>query len=266
MEGRASRISETFARMRESNRKALICYLMAGDPDLDTTFSLVHTVAEAGADMIELGVPFSDPLADGPVIQRASARALSSCTNLTRVLEMVSRLSAETEIPLIMMSYLNPVYRYGVKRFLGDASSSGLRGIIIPDLPMEESRLVSEHLRGLPLDFVPMLAPTSTEQRVRLAAHNVTGFIYCVAVTGVTGPRSGPATEVADLITRVRAITRAPLAAGFGVSTPADAQVYANMADAVVVGSAIVEKIERFGRDSLPAVGDFVAALREGIQ
>lgn len=266
METCVPRVGETFARLRQSGRKALICYLVAGDPDLETTFSLVRTIASAGADMIELGVPFTDPLADGPVIQRASARALSSGTNIAGVLELVNSLSAEVKIPLIAMSYLNPVYRYGVKRFLEDASSAGLRGIIIPDLPMEESQIVSPHIEGLPVDFIPMLAPTSTDRRLRLAAQNVTGFIYCVAVTGVTGPRRGPATEVADLITRVRAITEAPLAAGFGVSGPADAQVYARMADAVVVGSAVVERIEHFGRNSLSAVGDFVAVLREHVE
>lgn len=241
----ATRISELFDICRQKHRKAFIAYLTAGDPHLDQTVSLILALERGGADLIELGIPFSDPIADGPVIQRASERALRTGTKLPRILDIVAELRRHSQIPLLLFSYLNPLLRYGFDRLAEDAAAVGVDGVLLTDLCVEEAEERVSKLRERNLDTVFLAAPTSTERRLRLVADYSSGFIYLVSRTGVTGEQASLSQSAAPLTRRMRELTDLPLAVGFGIGTPEQVAEVAEIADGVVVGSAIVRQIEK---------------------
>ncbi len=248
--GTASRIAHLFSERKAEHRKAFIAYLTGGDPSPAQTASLVLALERGGADLIELGVPFSDPIADGPVIQRASDRALQAGTTLARLLEIVREIRRRSEIPLLLFSYLNPLLRYGFDKLARDASQAGIDGVLLTDLCIEEAQTPVRRLREYGLDTVFLGAPTSTERRLRLVAEHSSGFIYLVSRTGITGEQASLSEAAAPLAKRMRALTDLPIAIGFGVSTPQQVAEVAGISDGVVVGSAIVKFIETHGKDS----------------
>lgn len=242
-----SHIDEAFARCRDQRRAAFIPYLTAGDPDLETTGRLLHALAAAGADLIELGVPFSDPIADGPVNQRAAVRALASGTTLSGLLELVARERARLDLPIVLFSYYNPLYRYGIERLTEQAAASGVDGILCVDLPPEAAE--EEWLPALAehhLDPIFLLAPTSTKERIERAVAASRGFVYYVSRTGVTGERDRLTDDLARELKRVRRRSSLPVAVGFGISTAEQASAAATLADGVVVGSALVRTVEEY--------------------
>src|SRR5712691_4535025 len=243
----ATRIQMLFDRLRRSGKRALIAYITAGDPSPDLTPGLVEALERGGADLIELGVPFSDPIADGPVIQRAGHRALEAGTTVRKVLEIAAEIRTHSEIPLLLFTYLNPVMRYGIEKLAADARAAGIDGCLLTDASVEEAGAYVDVMRSAGLDTVFLAAPTSTPRRLQLVAEYSTGFVYLVSRTGVTGERAALSDSLAPLIERTRAVTNLPLAAGFGISTPEQAASVAKMADGVVVGSAIVREIEKSG-------------------
>jgi tryptophan synthase alpha chain len=258
------RISRTFERLRQSHERALIPYVTAGDPDLEMTKTLVREMVRHGGDIIEIGVPFSDPLADGPIIQRASQRALQAGTTVRRILQMVRELRPDIDAPLVLMTYFNPIYRYGEAAFVSDALAAGVDGIIVPDLPPEEAQTLRDLTNGTPLDMIFLAAPTSTPARLALIAEASRGFIYYVSRLGTTGVRSQLSDDLQAMLSQLRSTTAKPLTVGFGVSTPEHVRLVAEMADGVVVASAILQLLEDItDRDAkLAQVTDFIAALK----
>jgi len=263
-----SRLEATFTRLRARGERALVAYLMAGDPSLAETRRLVVEAERRGADVIELGVPFSDPLADGPVIQRAGTRALAAGTSLARVLEMVSTLRAQVHVPLVVMTYYNPVLAFGLKSFARTAADAGADGVIVPDLPWEECEPLRAETEPAGLDMIQFVAPTSTPTRVKTIARLSRGFIYLVSLTGVTGARRELPKDVDAQIRTLRLVTTKPVCVGFGVSTPEQVAAVGQIADGVAVGSAIVRTIEEHtGTAALvDRVGDFIAALKQPLR
>jgi tryptophan synthase alpha chain len=259
-----SRIDTTFERLRARGERALVAYLMAGDPSLAETERLVIEAERNGADVMELGVPFSDPLADGPVIQRAGLRALAAGASLARVLEMVSSLRTRVALPLVLMTYYNPILAFGLKGFARTAVDAGVDGVIVPDLPAEESEPLRAEATPTGLDVIHMVAPTSTPARVRSIARVSTGFIYVVSLTGVTGERREMPKDLDAQMRTLRLVTTKPVCVGFGVSTPEQAASVGRIADGVAVGSAIVRTIEQHAGtpDLVPALGRLIAALK----
>ena len=263
-----SRLEATFTRLRARGERALVAYLMAGDPSLAETRRLVVEAERRGADVIELGVPFSDPLADGPVIQRAGTRALAAGTSLARVLEMVSTLRAQVHVPLVVMTYYNPVLAFGLKSFARTAADAGADGVIVPDLPWEECEPLRAETEPAGLDMIQFVAPTSTPTRVKTIARLSRGFIYLVSLTGVTGARRELPKDLDAQIRTLRLVTTKPVCVGFGVSTPEQVAAVGQIADGVAVGSAIVRTIEEHtGTAALvDRVGDFIAALKQPLR
>jgi tryptophan synthase alpha chain len=257
-----SRISERFAALRERGEKALVVYLMAGDPDLETTRRLILEAERAGADVIEVGVPFTDPLADGPVIQLANERALASGTTLSDILGMVRDLRTESQVPILLMTYYNPIFRADQTRVAREAKAAGVDGMLITDLPPEEAAEWKADAAAAGLDTIFLLAPTSTGERIRIAAESASGFVYCVSRTGVTGVQNELPEDLHDLLDRIRAHTDQAVAVGFGVSTPEHVRQIGEWCDGAVVGSAIVKIIEREGQNSPEAVGQFIRHLK----
>ncbi len=256
-----SRIQATWERLSSANRRALILYLTTGFPEREAALDLVPRLIEAGADMVELGVPFSDPIAEGVAIQRATQRALKNGVNTAYCLDTVRTLRERgVEVPLLLMGYLNPVLRYGVERFCADAEAVGVDGLILPDLPPEEAGELQAACHVHKLDLIMLLSPTSTEQRIKHVAEHATGFIYCVSLTGVTGARAELPPQLPAFIERVRPRTQTPLAVGFGISRPEHARQVAQIADGVIVGSALVSVVEQGGD-----VEGFVRGLREAM-
>lgn len=240
-------------------------YLTAGDPSLDATAGLLEAIGQGGADVIELGVPFSDPLADGPVIQRASERAVRGGATLRQVLERLPRWREKLSAPIILFTYFNPVLQYGLENFARDAAQAGADGALIVDLTPEEAGDYIGVMRGHRLDTVFLASPTSTDERIERVAAASTGFLYLVSRTGVTGERQSLSAAVQPLVERARRFTRLPLAVGFGVSTPEQVRAVQSIADAAVVGSAVVHAIEeRYPAGGAPAVRDFVRWLKDG--
>ena len=262
-----SRISRTFDQLEKRSQAALIPFIMAGDPDIKTTEALVLRMAEGGADMIELGVPFSDPIADGPTIQAASERALQKGVNLKEVLYMAERLSG-INTPLVLMAYFNPVLRYGLRDFVESCGRSGVDGMIIPDLPPEEAGQWIRDARKMSLDTVFLIAPTSPPDRIRLVSGYSRGFIYYVSVTGVTGARENLPDDLEPAVKRIKEQSEKPVAVGFGISTAEQAKGIGLFADGVIVGSAIVKMIEENVRDpDLPLrVKDLVSSFAEALK
>ena len=240
-----TRIERLFEGLKKDGRKGLIAYLTAGDPAPDRTPALVEALVRGGADLVELGVPFSDPIADGPVIQRAGERALAAGTTLSAVLGIASEIRERSEVPLLLFTYLNPVIRYGLERLARDAARCGVDGCLLTDASVEEAHAYVDAMRGHGLDTVFLAAPTSTPRRLRLVAQYSTGFVYLVSRTGVTGERDSLSAAVEPLVRSMRAITDLPLAVGFGISKPEHVAELGRQVDAVVVGSAFVRLVER---------------------
>jgi tryptophan synthase alpha chain len=257
-----TRIQQLFERTRAEGRAALIAYLTAGDPSPEKTPEIAATLVRAGVDLIELGVPFSDPVADGPVIQRASARAIDAGTTLPKVLEIAKQIRAKSDVPLLLFTYLNPALHYGLEKLAADAKACGVDGVLLTDLSVEEAGAFMQPLRAAGLDTVFLAAPTSTERRLKLVSEYSTGFVYLVSRTGVTGERTALSASLGELVDKMRSVTNLPLAAGFGISTPEQAHTVAQMADGVVVGSAIVRQIEQ----DLSGLEPMVRALAEGMK
>jgi tryptophan synthase alpha chain len=260
----ASRLDATFAQLRARGERALVAYFMAGDPSLADTERLVIEAERRGADVVELGVPFSDPLADGPVIQRAGVRALAAGASLPRVLEMVATLRAKVSVPLVLMTYYNPVLAFGLKGFARTAIDAGADGVIVPDLPHEESEPLRAEAEPAGLDLIHLVAPTSPPARVKAIARVSRGFIYVVSLTGVTGERRELPKDLDGQVRTLRLVTTKPVCVGFGVSTPEQVAAVGRIADGVVVGSAIVRAVEQHTGTSALAdkLGDFIASLK----
>jgi tryptophan synthase alpha chain len=244
-----TRISRLFEALRRDGRKGLIAYITAGDPSLERTPLLVEALVRGGADLIELGVPFSDPIADGPVIQQASERALRGGATLEKVLKTACAIRRQSQVPLLLFSYLNPLMRYGFRKLAADAAAAGIDGCLITDLSVEEASQYVDTMRSQGLDTVFLAAPTSTPARRKLVAQFSKGFIYLVSRTGVTGEQTSVSTAVEPLVASMREVTDLPLAVGFGISRPEHAAEAGRLADSVVVGSAFVRLIEKGGPD-----------------
>jgi len=239
-----SRIAERFAELRDAGRAGLVTYLTAGDPDPDTSGRLFAGLAAAGADLIEIGMPFSDPMADGPAIQEAGQRALKQGMTLRRTLALVRELRrADEATPVVLMGYYNPIYRHGPEAFAHDAVAAGVDGVIVVDLPPEEDPELTQPTRAAGLDVIRLATPTSDERRLPLIVEQASGFIYYVAIAGITGTRSAAAADVAAAVTRLRRFTELPIAVGFGIRTPQQAGEVARAADAAVVGSSLVQRL-----------------------
>jgi tryptophan synthase alpha chain len=260
-----NRIAGHFDRLRECHAKGLVVYLTAGDPSLEETGEILAAVERGGADIIELGVPFSDPLADGPVIQRASERALRTGTTLRKIIEWLSRWRASVRAPILLFTYYNPILRYGLRDFAADAKQAGADGALVVDLTPEEADVYLAAMREQKLDTIFLAAPTSTDERLARVAAVSTGFLYLISRTGVTGERGKVAASAGALVERARKVTSLPLAVGFGVSTPEQVRQVQSLADAAVVGSAVVHTIEeRYHSAGAAAIEQFVRALKEG--
>jgi tryptophan synthase alpha chain len=261
----SSRIETRFRDLRAKNAKGLIVYLTAGDPNLDATGELLLALERAGVDVIELGVPFSDPLADGPVIQRASERALRSGTTLRKILERFPSWRQAVRAPIILFSYFNPILQYGLEKFAASAAHAGVDGALVVDLIPEEAENYFRAMRAQNLDTVFLASPTSTDARLERAAQLSTGFLYLISRTGVTGERSEMAASVGPLAERARRLTSLPLAIGFGISTGAQVREVQACADAAVVGSAVVHAIEEhYSQEGPAAIEHFVRGLKAG--
>jgi tryptophan synthase alpha chain len=257
-----SRISPLFDRLRAEDRLGLFTYVTIGYPELESTPDIALALAEAGADLIELGIPFSDPLAEGRTIQATSQRALQNGVNVAACLETAWAIRQRSEVPMVFMGYLNPILAYGIKRFTEHAADVGVDGLIVVDLSLEETTELRSACQGAGLDLIFFLAPTSTEARMRLVTEQATGFIYCISVTGVTGSRQTIGTEVDSLLGRIRAMTSTPLALGFGLSKPEHLESLRGKVDAAAVGSALLEAIGKAEGDPAAAAADFVRWIR----
>ncbi len=259
-----SRLEGRFTSLAANGEKALITYIMAGDPSLQETEALVLKLEQAGADVIELGVPFSDPIADGPVIQQAADRALKSGTTLKKILAMVSALRAKTQIPLVLMAYYNTIYAYGEAAFCRDAVAAGVDGLIVPDMPVEESGSLKALATPAGLDLIFLLAPTSTPARRTMVARQSQGFVYYVSLTGITGAKLKDIGDVEQNVARIRRVSKVPISVGFGVATPEDAQRIARVADGVIVGSALVKRVAELPHNpgAMERIADFVRSLK----
>ncbi len=259
-----SRIAATFAALRERRRKALIPYVTAGDPHADTTVAILLAMARAGADIIELGVPFSDPMADGPVVQKASERALARGVGLASVLAMVRDFRAhDARTPIVLMGYANPIERYGSTRFADDAKAAGVDGVLVVDYPPEECAEFAALLEARSIDPIFLVAPTSTDERIAALAKLARGYVYHVSLKGVTGAGHFDIDAVRNMIPRIRAHVTLPIGVGFGIRDARSARAVAEVADAVVIGSALIQAIEDAGHDdAAPRAGAFVAGIR----
>jgi len=257
----STRISNRFAELRASGELGIVAYITAGDPSFDATLKYVLALAEAGSDVIELGVPFSDPLADGPTIQRASERALKAGASLVGVLDLVRRIRQSSQIPLVLFSYYNPILQMGLEKFASAASSAGADGVLATDLTPEESEDYRRILAAHRLDTIFLGAPTSTDERLAKIAACSAGFLYLISRTGVTGAKDALPDDLPALLRRARSVTQLPIAVGFGISLPGHVSVLGGLADAAVVGSALVSEIEK-----APSVEAAAAALGERIR
>jgi tryptophan synthase alpha chain len=260
------RIEDAFSQLQREGKKGFIPFITAGDPDLESTYELLVELARVGATVIELGVPFSDPMADGPVIQRASERALKHCFGLQEILDTAARARDKITTPIILFSYFNPLLQFGLKPLAVAAKLAGVDGVLVTDLTPEEAGDFARELRANELDMIFLIAPTSTDARLRLVANNASGFIYAVSRAGVTGARSTVSAEAETLVNRVRHFSKLPVAVGFGISNDSQVADVQRYADAVVVGSAIVGEIERLGTqdDMVRRVGQFTHGLIPG--
>lgn len=246
------------------NGKAFIPFITCGDPDLETTAKVVRAAAENGADLIELGIPFSDPTAEGPVIQGANIRALAGGITTDKIFDFVAELRRDVKIPLVFMTYANVVFSYDAERFMARCCETGVGGIILPDLPYEEKDEFSDIARRYGVDIISLIAPTSAN-RIAMIAKETTGFIYVVSSLGVTGTRSEITTNIGDIVKVIRENTDVPCAVGFGISKPEQAKKMAGLSDGAIVGSAIIKLLEQYGKDAAPYVGEYVKSMKEAV-
>ena len=256
----SNRISEAFAK-----GKAFIPFITCGDPSLEITEKIVYAMEKAGADLIELGIPFSDPTAEGPVIQEANIRALSGGVTTDKIFDMVVKIRKNTQIPMVFMTYINPVYTYGKERFMKRCVECGIDGIIVPDLPYEEKEELSGVCESYGIDLISLIAPTSHE-RIRMIAKEAKGFVYCVSSLGVTGVRSEIKTDVAKMVEMVKEVNDIPAAIGFGISTPEQAKKMASVSDGAIVGSAIVKIVAKYGKECIPEVEKYVKEMKAAVE
>lgn len=254
-----SKIREAF-----KNGKAFIPFITCGDPDLGTTKEIVKAMVNNGADLVELGIPFSDPTAEGPVIQGANLRALTGGVTTDKIFDMVSELRKEVQVPMVFMTYANVVYSYGIERFVKKAAEAGMDGLILPDVPFEEKEEFAPACRKYGLDLISLIAPTSHD-RIAMIAKEAEGFVYCVSSLGVTGMRSEITTDVGAMVELVKSVSDIPAAIGFGISGPEQAAKMAAKSDGVIVGSAIVKLVEQYGKDAVPYVAEFVRNVKAAI-
>lgn len=255
-----SKISDAF-----KNGKAFVGFVTAGDPDLETSEKIMLKMAEAGCDLIEIGIPFSDPIAEGPVIQEANIRSLSQGTTTDKVFELTKKVSKQVDIPLVYMTYLNVLFKYGYDKFLDKAKKSGISGVIIPDMPFEEKMELQNVADTYGIDVVSLIAPTS-ENRIKTIAAEAKGFVYEVSSLGVTGVRSEIKTDLESITKAVKEATDVPVAIGFGISTPEQAKKYSKIADGVIVGSAIVKIVAQYGKDAPDKVYEYVKSMKDAIK
>lgn len=264
-----NRIVAKFSDLKINNKKAFIPFITAGDPSLDMTISLISILESACADIIELGIPFSDPIADGPSIQRSSIRSLENGTSLSKVMDMISEVRSITQIPIVLMGYYNPIFKYGVESFVKDAVEVGIDGVVVADLPPEEADDMITSARKYDLSTIFLIAPTSSPERIKLISEASTGYIYCVSSTGVTGTRDKISGTLSKTVDQIRQYTEKPIAVGFGVSNPEQAKEIARLADGVIVGSAIVNIVEKYKDDHgklILAIEDFAKSLASAIK
>lgn len=255
-----SKISTAF-----ENGKAFIAFITCGDPDLETTAAAVRAAVQGGADLIELGIPFSDPTAEGPVIQGANLRALKNGITTDKIFEFVAELRRDVKIPMVFMTYANVVFSYGTERFISSCSNVGIDGIILPDLPFEEKDEFLPTCRRFGVDLISLIAPTS-ENRVAMIAKEADGFLYIVSSLGVTGTRSEIKTDLSDIVSVIRQNTSIPCAIGFGISTPEQARKMADIADGAIVGSAIVKLLEKYGKEAPEHIREYVKSMKDALR
>jgi tryptophan synthase alpha chain len=260
-----SRISEKFNVLREKREKALIVYLTAGDPSLTVTKELILALEAAGADILEIGIPFSDPTADGPVIQAAAQRSLKNGTTLAGILEMIGEVRKESQIPIVLFGYFNPIFSYGVKKFAQTASRVGVDGVLVVDLPPEEAPELREFTDAAGIDFIFLIAPTTGAQRARMIADEAAGFLYYVSITGITGTAAPKVADIKTAVNKLRKITTLPIAVGFGITNPEQAREIGKTADGVVIGSAVVRLIDenRNNPDLAKIVMDYTKEIKK---
>ena len=254
-----NRISKAFEK-----NKAFIAFVTGGDPDLDTTEALIPQMAQAGADLIEIGIPFSDPIAEGVVIQAADERALKAGTTTDKLFDMVRRVRKKTEVPLVFMTYINPIYTYGAEKFMKRCVECGIDGIIVPDVPFEEREEISAICESAGIKLISMIAPTS-KGRICMIAKQAKGFLYCVSSLGVTGVRSQITTNIGEMVQQVKAVSDIPCAVGFGIATPQQAQEMASCSDGAIVGSAIVKIVAKYGKECIKPVCDYVQEMKDAV-
>ena len=263
-----NRIDQKFIQLRKAKKAAFIPFVTAGDPDLKTTEQFVLAFESAGADIMELGVPFSDPMADGPTIQASSQRALKNKVNLKKILDLVRRVRRVSQLPIALMTYYNPVFHYGVSKFVKDAQAAGVDGLIVPDLPPEEAEDLIKHTQKAGLSVVFFAAPTTTNERLRTVVKAATGFVYYVSLTGVTGARKNLPADVLKNVRRVKTFTAKPVCVGFGISTAPQVKQVGAVADGVIVASAIIKEIEKNTgrRDLVLRISRYVASLAKALK
>jgi len=260
----SNRISSVFDQLKNKGKKALITFITGGDPDIETTEKLILAMAEAGADIIEIGIPFSDPVAEGVVIQEANKRAIEGGCTVDKLFSMVKRLREKTDIPLLFMTYANPIYVYGKDKFMTKCKEVGIDGIIVPDVPFEEKDEFAGECNRHDIYLISMIAPTSGERAEKIA-REAKGFLYCVSSLGVTGTKSEINPKVVELINEVKEVSSVPCAIGFGISTPEQARNMSAISDGVIVGSAIVKLVAKSGKDSVDPVKNFVRELKNNM-
>ncbi len=261
------RLFNTFKRLKAAGGKALIPFITAGDPDIRTTVAMALALERNGSDIIELGIPFSDPMADGPTIQASYERALKKGTRISDCLDAIREIRKKSGIPIVLFGYYNPILQHGLKRFAVAAKKAGVDGVLVVDLPPEEAGEFKDELRACGIDLILLLTPTSNDERIRVVAKNASGFIYFVSVAGVTGARTKLSKDIRPRIQRIREFTDLPIGVGFGVSNAAQARELSRFSDAVIVGSALINVIAKGGsaKDAVKNAGDFVSSLKKGL-
>lgn len=254
-----SKIHEAF-----ENGKAFIAFVTGGDPDLDTTKKIIKEMEKAGADLIEIGIPFSDPIAEGPIIQEANERALANGCTTDKLFDALKDIKDEVSVPLVFLTYINPIYAYDVDKFLDRCNECGIQGLIIPDLPYEEKDEIADECKNHDVDIISLIAPASHD-RIKMIAKEATGFIYCVSSLGVTSVRSDINTDLGGMIKLVRETTDVPCAFGFGIATPEQAEYVAKYSNGAIAGSAIVKIVAKYGKDCLPYINEYVKSMKEAV-
>jgi tryptophan synthase alpha chain len=263
-----NRIENKFTSLRANNEKALIVYLTAGDPSLDITKNLIFDLEKNGVDILEIGVPFSDPTADGPVIQAASQRSLKSGTTLDCVMKMIAEVRKVSEIPIVLFGYFNPIFAYGVKKFAQSARAAGVDGVLVVDLPYEEAKELRTYTDAVGIDFISLIAPTTDKARLKKIASRAKGFLYYISITGITGTAAPKIKNIKNDVENIRKITNLPIAVGFGISQPEQAKEIARFADGVVIGSAIVRLIDenKNNRDLAKIVSRYASDIKKALK